>query len=111
MARKDMPPNNDNTPFSDDTPDDEGDAPNSANPPPDAADESDLSFEHILAHPDVIAALLALPARERYRNRISDALDWVYDFFVARRKEDDVDRALFALFERPRDEAAQINGM
>src|SRR5215211_6882385 len=73
-------------------------------------DDPDQLHEHILAHPHVIAALQALPAHERYRNRISDALDWVYVFFVAKRDENDIDHALFALFERPFDEAAQVDG-
>jgi hypothetical protein len=108
--RKNKPPKTDNNPSGENTPDKEKDIPASDNPPPDDADESDLPYEHIFAHPHVIAALQALPARERYRNRISDALEWVYVFFVAHLKENDVDRALFALFERPCDEAAQLDG-
>ena len=74
------------------------------------ADESNQLQAHILAHPHVMAALHALPAHERYRNRFSEALEMVYVFFVAHLDADDVDRALFALFERPNDEEARLDG-
>ena len=112
MARKqkNVPPMTKNTSCVGGLPAGDGDEPATRNHSAADADEPHQLQAYILAHPHVMAALHALPAHERYRHRFSEALELVYVFFVAHLDEDDVDRALFALFERPDDEEARLDG-
>ena len=71
MARtqKNVPPMTKNKSAVGDLPAKDGDGPASRNHSVADTHESNQLQAHVLAHPHVMAALHALPAHERYRNR------------------------------------------
>ena len=58
------------------------------------ADGPDPLQSVLLNHPDVSAAVRALPACEQYRDRFGEALELIYVFFVGYLAEDHVDHFL-----------------